>query len=264
MKVLILLIATTFLASYSFAGSPAQTEPKIAADRIMKFAKNVEKYAAANGARAFILSRVGRPQKDLPKWIEYTHTAIAIYSDIQLADGSEVQGYAIHNLYQDSNRPNRSVLVTDYPVDFFWGAYSLKTGIIIPTEEVQTRIIDLIANSKDQTLHNQRYSVISNPNNSQFQNCTEYTLDIVNAAIYQTTDIERLKLNAQAYFSPQRLHVSRLKLALGSIFSDELTTKDHNGKVYTATYGSIRRYMQEYQLASASMTLFEDGSVVLD
>ncbi|MCP4696531.1 MAG: DUF2145 domain-containing protein [Gammaproteobacteria bacterium] len=33
---------------------------------------------------------------------------------------------------------------------------------------------------------------------SRFQNCTEYVLDVLNAAIYQTNDIKQLKANASA------------------------------------------------------------------
>jgi hypothetical protein len=63
-----------------------QHEPK----DIVAFSKGVEKYAAARGARAFIIARVGRPVEDLPKGIFYTHTAIAIYSAITLDNGRVV------------------------------------------------------------------------------------------------------------------------------------------------------------------------------
>jgi hypothetical protein len=42
---------------------------------------------------------------------------------------------------------------------------------------------------------------LANPFNIQFQNCTEFTLDLINAAIYQTKDIAQLKANAKAYFT---------------------------------------------------------------
>ncbi|GAA0854320.1 DUF2145 domain-containing protein [Aliiglaciecola litoralis] len=262
MRITFAFIVCITYASQLWAGSRSNEPAKIEPQRIVTFAKQVEKIAAQKGARAFILSRVGRPEEDLPKGIFYTHTAIAVYSSIELEDGSVVNGYAIHNLYQDDKRPNRSMLVTDYPVDFFWGAQRLKTGIVIPTPDLQKRLIDIIAQGKNKTLHNSRYSVLSNPFNQQFQNCTEHTLDVVNAAVYQTTDWQRLKNNAQAYFSPQRVHVSKFKLALGSMFSDDLTTADHKGKVYTTTFTSIMRYMRDFELSQESFTVFEDGSIV--
>jgi len=247
----------------TWAGSQANKQAVIAPEKIIKFAKDVEKYAAVQGARAFIIARVGRPEKDLPKGIHYTHTAIAIYSNIQLTNGDTAQGYAIHNLYQVENQPNKSQLVQDYPVDFFWGAQTLKAGIIIPSDEIQTRLIELIASRKNFDLHNPKYSVIANPMNSQFQNCTEHTLDLVNAAIYQSTDIAKLKANTRAHYTPQRVRTSRFKLMFGSLLMDDVTTKDHKGKISTATFGSIHKYLDQYQLAKHGVTFYADGETIM-
>ncbi len=262
MKYFWLAIVFLVCAPQVFAGSRADKSPNIEPKRIIKFAKNVEKFAAEKGARAFIISRVGRPEKDLPRGIHYTHTAIAVYSSVELDDGSVVYGYAVHNLYQDNKRPNRSQLVTDYPVDFFWGAERLKAGIVVPNPELQMRLVELISKGGNQSLHNARYSVLSNPFNTTYQNCTEHTLDVINAAIYQTTDTQRLKNNTIAYFDPQPVHVSKFKLALGSLFSNDITTKDHSGKVRTTTFMSIMRYLEKFEMAQGSYTLFEDGTVV--
>jgi hypothetical protein len=253
------LLVTTQLPA-AWAGSKADQAPRHEAQQIVTFAKDVEKYAASQGARAFIIARVGRPQQELPKDIKFTHTAVALYSDITLDSGEMIQGYAIHNLYQKDGELDRSQLVTDYPVDFFWGAHDLKAGIIIPTQEIQNRLIELISLGKDKTLHNDHYSVIANPFNARFQNCTEYTLDLLNAAIYQTTDQAKLKANAKAYFKPQRVHTSGFKLMLGSLLQDDITTEDHQGKVATATFTSLARYLNQYGLANTMVTYFRDGS----
>mgnify|MGYP003643803315 CR=1 FL=1 len=259
----LVLLAGLLVASLPpvvLAGSNAAQTAVHEPEAIIKFAKDVEKYAAQQGARAFIIARVGRPQKDLPKGIYYTHTAVAIYSDITLEDGETIHGYAIHNLYQKEGQLDKSQLVTDYPVDFFWGAYELKAGILIPTPEIQQRLIDLISSGQDKTLHNPNYSVLANPMNQQFQNCTEYTLDLLNAAIYQTTDMTRIKANTQAYFKPQRIHTSGFKLMLGSMLQDDITTKDHKGKVATATFTTIAQYLNQYGLANTMVTYYSDGS----
>lgn len=256
-----LILATlATLASPVYAGSQATQQANHQPEQIMGFAKDVEKYAAAQGARAFIIARVGRPQEDLPKGIYYTHTAIALYSDITLESGEVIQGYAIHNLYQTEGQLDKSQLITDYPVDFFWGAHELKAGIIIPTEEIQSRLIELISSGQDKSLHNANYSVLANPMDQQFQNCTEYTLDLLNAAIYQTTDIVRIKANTRAYFKAQRIHTSGFKLMLGSLLQDDITTKDHKGKVATATFTTIARYLKQYGLVNSMVSFYSDGS----
>jgi len=245
---ILLLTVTTFV----HAGSNQTTEAKFKPEQIATFAKNVEKYAAKQGARAFIIARLGQPKDKLPKGINFTHTAIAVYSQITLDDGKKVNGYAIHNLYQGAKDSNKSSLVTDYPVDFFWGAHELKAGIIIPTPELQQKIIEVIASGQNKEVHNPKYSLIANPFNNKYQNCTEHTLNIINAAIYQTTDMKQLKANTKAYFEPQRVHVSRFKLGLGSLFADGVTTKDHKGKVKTTSFGSIGKYLEKYDLLKES------------
>ena len=223
-----LLSAAVLALTVSFnvtAGSQAKQTATHKPEQIVSFAKNVEKYAAGQGARAFVIARVGRPQKDLPRGIRFTHTAVALYSDITLDDGELVKGYAIYNLYQKADQLDQSQLITDYPADFFWGADQLTAGVIIPTQEIQTRLIDIITTGKNQQLHNNNYSVIANPMNTQFQNCTEHTLDMLNAAIYQTMDIAKLKANTNAYFTPQRVHTSRVKLMFGSMLQDDITKR---------------------------------------
>lgn len=251
---ILLCICTTQVNAGSQQSAEIQHQP----DDVVSFAKGVEKYAAAKGARAFIIARVGRPVKDLPKGIFYTHTAIAVYSAITLGDGSVVKGYAIHNLYQDADNKTRSSLITDYPVDFFWGAYELKAGIVIPTPEIQQQLITLINNGDNHKLHNPKYTVLASPFNSMYQNCTEHTLDMLNAAVYKTTNIAQLKVNTQAHFDAQRVHTSRFKLMLGSALMKDVTTRDHKGKVRTATFTSIAKYLQKYDLTEHAVTLNKD------
>ncbi|GAA0852686.1 DUF2145 domain-containing protein [Aliiglaciecola litoralis] len=261
MKLRLIIIFVILAVPNAWAGSQSQAEPQHEPAEIIKFAKDVEKYAASKGARAFIIARMGRPEKDLPDGIMFTHTAIAVYSNITLNSGEVLQGYAIHNLYQTAGSPDKSELVVDYPVDFFWGAHELKAGIVIPDTQLQQKLIALIAAGNDQALHNPKYSVIANPFNSQFQNCTEYTLDLINAAIYDTLDIARLKANAAAHFSPQRVNTSRVKLMFGSMLMDDVTTKDHKGKVYTTTFTTIGKYLQKNQLADEFLTLNSKGEI---
>ncbi len=265
MKVNALLIGLAFVLltvmSKANAGSQQQREPNFSPEAIAKFSKRVEKYAASEGASAFIIARRGRPVADMPKGIHFTHTAIAIYSSIQLDNGKIAKGYAIHNLYQDAEKPEVSHLITDYPVDFFWGAYALEAGIIIPAPHVQNALINMFSADKAKLLHNPHYSVIANPFNSKRQNCTEYTLDVLNAAVYSTTNLAQLKVNAKAYFTPQKVHMSRAKLGLASMFSEGITLSDHGRKVETTTFGSLARYMNKYDLSKKAV-IFDSNSQV--
>ena len=239
---LALAIPEAALAGSSQAGG----ETYFPAERIIAFAKKVERTLAAKGARAAILGRVGRPRGQLPEGVDFTHTGIAVYSQITTADGRTVPGYAIYNLYQRSDEPDVSDLVQDYPVDFFAGVQMLEAGIIIPSPELQKRIIEVVASPTYEALFNPKYSVIANPFTLDYQNCTEFTLDVIMAAIYQTDDIKIIKANEETYFEPQKVMVNRLVLTVGSMFASAVTTSDHPGRPVTATFTTIGKFLTRY------------------
>lgn len=230
----------------SLAGGKIYFEP----EAIINFAKKVEKTLASKGARVAIIARVGRPRDTLPEGISYTHTAIAVYSQITTADSRKIPGYAIYNLYQRGDEPNVSDLLQDYPVDFFSGVEVLEAGLIIPTPDLQQRILEVMASPTYKKLHNPHYSVIANPFTLDFQNCTEHTLDVIFAAIYGTNDIKVIKADEKAYFVPQPVNVNPVKLALGSLFAADVTTSDHPGAPETATFETIGRFLAKYKAAS--------------
>ena len=246
--------ATGFSTSSSQAGQIAYFKP----EQVITFAKKVEKTLAAKGARVAVLARMGRPASELPEGMHFTHVAFAVYSEITTSDRRKVPGYSIYNLYQKDDRPDISDLVQDFPVDFFAGVAQLEAGIIVPSAELQLRLLELIASPSYKTLHEPRYSVIANPFTLGRQNCTEFVLDVVNAAIYQTNDIKTLKANTKAYFVAQPVNVNPFKLMLGSMFTAEVSTADHSGTPVTATFEKIGEYLQKYDAGSTVMTILPD------
>ena len=247
---------TLYLISFAaVSGSQQATKVQFEPEQIRQFAKAVERAAADESAHAFIIARLGQPQDALPKGIQFTHTAVAVYSSITLADGRKVPGYAIYNLYQDNDDPDRSSLIMDYPVDFFWGVHQLKAGILVPTPELQQRLIQAIANGDNRRVHNPKYSLIANPFNNKYQNCTEHTLNLINAAIYQTTNMKQLKTFAQAHFEPTRVKINRLKLTLGGLFMEGVHSSDQKGKIVTATFGSLADYLENNGLVQSAFVM---------
>lgn len=235
----------------SMAGGPAYFPP----EQIIKFAKQVEKALAAKGAHVALLARVGRPPAEMPEGMHFTHVSFAVYSQITAADGRIMPGYAIYNLYQQDKHPEISSLVQDFPVDFFAGVAVMEAGIIIPSAELQQRLLNVISSPTYAALHDPHYSLIANPYTLGRQNCTEHTLDVINAAIYQTDNINTIKANEKAYFEAQPVNVSPLKLALGSMFSAEVSTSDQPGKPVTATFETIGKYLQKYDAGSEILTI---------
>ncbi len=254
--------AFLWTAPASAAGlSGASTSPTEVAHftpaEIIGFAKKVERAIAAKGARVAIVGRVGVPPADLPEGMHFSHVGFAVYSQITLADGKKVPGYAMYNLYQDDAKPDVSSLVQDYPADFFAAVAKLEAGIIIPSEELQTRILDVIGSPTYKALHDPHYSIIANPYTLGRQNCTEFVLDVVNAAIYRTGDIQKIKAAERAYFTAQPININPFKLLLGSMFTAGVSMSDQEADKppVTATFERISDYLGKYDAGSQSQIL---------
>ncbi len=210
---------------------------------------------AEKGVQVFIIARAGRPPEKLPEGVQYTHVAFGVYSEGSASNDLTAPSYKIYNLYQDDEDKGLSNLVTDRTVDFMMGLRGNNVRILIPTKALQEKLLSLIGSPEYQTLHNPNYSYMSNPNNSKYQNCTEYTLDVINSALYQTTDPEVLKSYVSDNFERQAVNFSQLKMMLGSILSAGITMADHRGKVKTATFTTLARYLEDAKLIQEMITL---------
>jgi hypothetical protein len=251
----ILLLSLTSTVHAGQMSTNADGPGKYELEDIASFAKMVEKSLASKGARVAIVSRVGRSTDELPKGVYFTHVAFWVYSSIQTADGRTIPGYHIFSLYQRNDELNVSDLVNDYPVDYFWGVQELKAGIIIPKPKLQKAIIEVIYSDSYKKLHNPKYSVVASPFNNQYQNCTELTLDVVLSALYETDNMDQLKVNANEYFTPTKIQLSPLKSFLGALFVDDFTSSDHKDGIETATFTSIRKFMQKYELTQKAYSI---------
>lgn len=244
----------------TFSGNPGAGGPpsRFSAEEIIRFAKKVERVLGEKGARVALVSRVGRPPAEMPQGMYYTHVAFAVYSDVPTRDNRVLRGYAMFNEYQNDDRPDTSALVQDYPVDFFAGVAGLEAGIIIPSPVLQQRLLDVIASPTYAALHEPRYSAIANPYTLGRQNCTEFVLDVLFAAIYQTADVQVIKANEKAFFVAQPVNVSPLKLLLGSMFTVEISLADQSDSPVTATFEKIGDFLGKYDAGVEVFTVKAD------
>ncbi len=247
------------LPTTSIAGSSASNDPILPAAQVAALANEVQADLARQGANVAIVSRMGRDPAQMPDGVLYTHVGIWVFSQIKLDDGSQGQGYRVYNLYQRDGDRTRSELIQDSPAAFFAGAQKLDAGIIIPKPKLQQKILNTLRSPTYAALHNPRYSVLANPSTSQYQNCTEHTLDVLVASIYETNDVSQIKANIDAYFDPQIVHIGGAKRALAAMASAALNTDDHGSVIGTATFGSIARFLQKYTMASAIYRMTPTG-----
>lgn len=262
-----ILLAITLIAALLFqggitpasAGSAASSPPQLPLDEVKAFSNTVQRDLAARNAHIAIVARVGRDPDDLPNGISFTHVAFWVLSDIPDGQGGSYRGYRAWNLYQNAQNPDVSALIQDGPVDFFAGVAELRAGVIIPSLEMQERLLKTLASPAYADMHNPNYSVLANPNNNQYQNCTEHLLNVVMASVYGTADMAQIKSNTKTHFAAQPVELSPLARSFGPVFVKGVSTDDHKGALKTTTFGSIARFMDHYRLSEQTYTLRFDG-----
>lgn len=240
------------LSAPARAGSEAEPADLLPLETAAAFSKQIERELASHGARAALVFRTGRAREDLPDGVRYTHGALWIHQRFVLEDGSEAWGYATWNLFHFRDEPTRSYLARQLPLDFARGALIAEAGIVIPTPEMQRRLIAMAREGGLEAVHQPAYSLISNPHDARYQNCNEYLLDLVAAAVWETTERTRLKANLSAWFEPGELRVSGLERLFGPMVDTRLRTDDHRGPLRTTTFTALARFMADHGLSDFS------------
>ncbi|NJO38700.1 MAG: DUF2145 domain-containing protein [Rhizobiales bacterium] len=256
-------VLATGLAGQAEAGSRQSDNPVLPIDEVSDFADQMQAELARRGAHVAIVSRIGRDPRLLPDGIRYTHVGFWVYADIAMENGQSVRGYAVYNLYQRADDLDVSDLVQDYPADFFAGAHALDAGVIIPDPRLQAKLLEVITSPTYEKLHNPRYSVIANPENGAYQNCTEHTLDVLMAALYDTDDPGRIQANIRAHFTPQTIDIDPIKRLLGPLVIDGVAMDDQSGTIRTSTFTTIARFMADHDLSAAAYRMTPAGMTPL-
>ncbi len=254
-----LAIAALAIPAHGDSGSSATTAAQFTPEEAASYSKQIERSLADQSARVAIVFRAGRARDKLPDGIAYTHGSFWVYQAMQLGDGSQMQGYVSHNLYHGDGETlprSQSHLVTDFPYEFISAAVEEDVAIIIPTPEMQRRIMTMMSNGSYEAMHDPDYSLIASPYNDLYQNCTEFMLDVVASAAWETTDYAQIKANLSAHFSASRVKTGLLARMFGPATDERLKTRDHRGKpIRTATYASLAKFMLDNGLATQTYTL---------
>jgi len=222
------------------------------------FAKQIERDLAQHQARLAIVFRSGRPRSKLPEGIRYTHGAFWVYSEVKGADGKVYKGYAVHNLYQGDGKTlpiTRSYLKQDFPIDFISAAAEDDVAVIIPTPEMQRRLMATIASPIYTKMHVTDYSLVSSPFDPSRQNCTEFVLDVIAASAWQTESYPQVKANLKAHFQATPVKTGLFTRVFGPMVDPRLNLDDQSGGIETATYESISAFMARNRLSETSYVL---------
>lgn len=247
-------VASGSIAGSAAGGSDRDQGPTPLLDLVdaADFAKQIERDLAARGARVAIVFRAGRARSDMPEGIRYTHGAFWVYSTVTTEDGRQVPGYAVYNLYSGAEGdPLRSYLHQDFPFDFTAAMAVGEAGIIVPSPEMQRRVLAIMSSPDYNRLHQPNYSLISNPHDLRYQNCNEFMLHVIASAAWETTDRPQIAANLTAHFEPTPINTNLFERVFAPIADSRLRTSDHSGGIRTTTFASLGEFMDEFGLADA-------------
>lgn len=221
------------------------TPPQAAA-----FGRQVEQSLAAKAVAAAIVFRSAQPRDKLPDGIAYTHGAFWI------ARGAGQGGYAVYNLYHgdgDNLPVTRSQLKQDRPVDFMLGSAIDEAAVIVPTPDVQRKLLAVIGSPAYGAMHNDRYSLIANPLSDKYQNCNGFMLNVLAAAITGTTQLSAVRGYVKRTFQPSEIKVGGFKRLAAPLADRRIKTDDQRGgPLRTATYESLAAWMRGQGALDAS------------
>jgi hypothetical protein len=206
--------------------------------------------------------RSGRTRDHLPDGLAYTHGAFWVMRQVQTASGETVNGYAVYNLYAGDGKQwptTQSRLIQDWPMDFVRASAVDDVAVIVPSPEMQRRILAVIDSPAYERLHNPAYALVANPWAGKYQNCTSFVLDVVAAAAWETDDQARVNLNLKAHFKPTVVKASGLTRLFGPIADARLRTDDQKGPIRTAAYESLAGFMRDNALMQETYSLTFSG-----
>jgi hypothetical protein len=251
-----LAVPTVALAQSDFS-STQTASLHFTPDQVAAFSKQIETDLAGRGARVAMVFRLGRPHDKMPPGINYTHGAFWVYRDIQTAAGVQ-HGYAVYNLFSGDGKAwpaTQSRQIQDYPFEFTRGSAVDDVAVIVPSPEMQRRILAVIDSPTYEALHNPSYSLIANPLRDKHQNCNSFMLDVVASAAWDTTDPRQIRADEKAHYEPSVVRASPLMRFFAPMADARLKTDDQSGEIVTATYESIAAFMKANGLLESTYAI---------
>lgn len=127
--------------------------------------------------------------------------------------------------------------------------------MIVPTPEMQRRLLQVIDSPAYARLHNPSYSLVAHPWAGKHQNCNTFMLDVVAAAAWETSDRRQIAANLQAHFQPSLIKTGLLVRLFAPLADERVKTDDQDGPVLTASYESMRDFMARHALSADSFVM---------
>ena len=195
------------------------------------------------GAELAIVGRIGSDQSE--RGIRYTHAGLA------WREHPAGRWHFVHLLNHCGSA--RSELFDDGPVTFFMERpFRYDAWVMVPDEELQRSLLELLRRGVDGRLHEPRYSSIAHPFRTRFQNSNQWLLELVALALHpegpSTRERAQQVLRLEG-FEPERVRLGFFE-RIGARRMDNVSLADHSrgerragGYAYVSV-ASIARFLE--------------------
>lgn len=195
-------------------------------------------------AELAIIARVGQ---DLSKYhLRYSHLGLVR----RVANGRWI---VLHELNQCGTA--ESDLFEEGLGNFFMDSpFAFETMIIIPSTELQKRLMTVINSDQARQLHQHRYNMLAFAYSTRYQNSNQWALEVLATALAKDVNITQRE-QAQAWlklaaYQPETLHIPALTRLGARMFRANVSFDDHPmdrrmaGLIDTVTVESIAKFLQ--------------------
>lgn len=253
-----MLAMTGFLSPTIALAGRSCDEKKITPQSLargLELAEKTRKALNNSGEKVVILARAGQ---DLTKYgLHYSHLGLAY----QLPDGQGGKTWRVlHKLNGCGTRSSAIYLqgLGEFFLDDLW---RFEAAWVVPTPEVQTRLLTVIQNpSQAIQMHHKPYSIVSYAWGTKYQQSNQWAIEMLASAMEPSiaqsgTNVTEARIKAQAWlqfkgYQPAILKIDSLTRLGGRISSANVAFDDHpsekrfSDRIETVTVDSVFQWLQ--------------------
>jgi hypothetical protein len=237
---LLSLAAALLLAGSALAGQSCEPrQPKPTEVRsALELANQVRQHLEAQDARAAVIGRVGR---DLSEYrLRYSHIGLAARDPAR-------GGWRVVHLLNHCGRADSALYDQGLGNFFLDDLFRFEAVVLVPSRELQDRLLVALADGSARALHEPSYSLIAHPYSRTYQNSNQWLLELAASQLEGTAsrDAAHARL-ARDGFVPSVLYLPPLKRLGARLFSVNTRFDDHSND---------ERATSRYQVVSAESVL---------
>ena len=206
----------------------------------LELAYRVHEELARHSAKAALVGRVGR---DLSEYrLRYSHVGLAVWDE-------QRRGYTVVHLLNHCGRAD-SALYDEGLGNFFTDdTFRYESIVLIPSIQMQAKLIEAIAGGAGLKVHEPAYSLIAHPYSAKYQNSNQWLLEFFSVVADGHRSADRVSAQdslQRAGYKPSVINLPPLKRLGARLFAVNTKFDDHSMEEWSSS---------QYQIVSAESVL---------